>query len=149
MKSPIIRSGLFLSAVLLAGTLCFDGGCARTNSSAPVASEDRIPWRTDYTAALTEGKSAGKPILIDFSATWCPPCQQMKRATWPDSRVANLASTKYIPLAMDVDTEGAKAPGEKYGINTIPAIVVVDSDGKVIRQGSYMSADELVAFLSQ
>jgi thiol:disulfide interchange protein len=127
-------------------------GCSRSSPSAStvstVAASDSIPWRTDYDSALAEGKKAGKPILIDFSATWCPPCQEMKRTAWTDSRVSNLAGSKYIPLAMDVDSPGAKDPAAKYGINTIPAVLVVDGNGKVLRQGSFMSADELVTFLA-
>jgi protein disulfide-isomerase len=145
-------NGLVIPALVLGGAFSTIDGCSRSappaNATQPAA-DDHIPWRTDFAAALAEGKAAGKPILIDFSATWCPPCQQMKRAAWPDARVANLASTKYIPLAMDVDAAGAKAPAEQYGINTIPAVLVVDGDGKVIRQSSFMSADELVAFLNE
>ena len=152
MKTRIAISGLFLSAAFLAAIVFTANGCSRSAPSAASsgpAGEDHIPWRTDYDAALAEGKTAGKPILIDFSATWCPPCQQMKRAAWPDARVAGLAGSKYIPLAMDVDTPGAKGPGERYTINTIPAVLIVDSDGKVLRQGAYMSADDLAAFLDQ
>jgi protein disulfide-isomerase len=143
------KRSLFLPALMLGFMVIY--GCSRSSPSAAtvsVATDDHIPWRTDYDAALAEGKKAGKPILIDFSATWCPPCQEMKRSSWPDSRVADLASSKYIPLAMDVDSPGAKDPGAKYGISTIPAILVVDGDGKVLRQGSFMSADELATFLA-
>jgi protein disulfide-isomerase len=152
VKTRITISGLFLSAAFFSAIFCSTSGCSRSGPSAASsgpAGEDHIPWRTDYDAALAEGKAAGKPILIDFSATWCPPCQQMKRAAWPDARVASLAGGKYIPLAMDVDTPGAKGPGERYGINTIPAVLIVDSNGKVLRQGAYMSADDLAAFLAQ
>jgi thiol:disulfide interchange protein len=144
-------NGRLLLLPLLAVGLLAVNGCSRSSPSAPtstVAADDHIPWRTDYDAALAEGKKTGKPILIDFSATWCPPCQEMKRSAWPDSRVADLASSKYIPLAMDVDAPGAKDPASRYGINTIPAVLVVDSDGKVLRQASFMSADDLAAFLS-
>ncbi len=150
MNTSIKLRGLLCVPVILAGVLAFSG-CSRSSPSASasnVAADDHIPWRTDYDAALAEGKKTGKPILIDFSATWCPPCQEMKRSAWPDSRVASLATTKFIPLAMDVDSAGAKDPAAKYGISTIPSIVIVDSDGKVLRQGSFMSADELSAFLS-
>jgi thiol:disulfide interchange protein len=113
-----------------------------------VTTADPIPWRHDYAAALQEGKTSGKPILIDFSASWCPPCQRMKQTAWPDNRVVQLASSSYVALGLDVDDASAKAPADKYGITEIPAILIVDSDGKVLKQGSFMSADELTAFLS-
>lgn len=151
MTRGIKTSGWLVLAALLTG-LPVINGCFRSSPSAAtvaVAAADNIPWRTDYDSALAEGKKTGKPILIDFSATWCPPCQEMKRSAWPDSRVESLASSKYIPLAMDVDAPGAKDPAARYGINTIPAVLVVDADGMVLRQSSFMSADELAAFLSR
>lgn len=122
-------------------------GCSRTESSGPAVA-DTIPWRTDYSAALDEAKKADKPILIDFSATWCPTCQEMKRSSWPDQRVNHLATTAYIPLNLDVDAASSKAATQRYAIDTLPAILVVDSDGKVLRQTSYMNAEELTKFLS-
>jgi thiol:disulfide interchange protein len=118
--------------------------CAHTD---PVA-QDKIPWRTDYAAALAEGKQAGKPILIDFSATWCPTCQQMKRTSWPDQRVNQLVTSAYIPLTLDVDAPASQDPAHRYGVDVLPVILVVDSDGKVLRQSSYMSANDLAKFLA-
>lgn len=109
---------------------------------------DHIPWRTDLAGALEESRKSGKPVLVDFSAGWCPPCQQMKRESWPDSRVGQEVVREYIPVVMDADSPGSRAPGAKYDIQTIPAILVLDSNGNVVRQAGFMSADELLNFLS-
>jgi thioredoxin 1 len=86
-------------------------------------------------------------VLLDFSATWCPPCQEMKHDSWPDSRVAKAANADYIPVAMDVDAPGTREPATRYGVNTIPRVLIVNSEGKVLRDGAFMSADELFDFL--
>lgn len=109
------------------------------------APADGIAWRTDFNAALAESKQSGKPVLLDFSATWCPPCQVMKHDVWPDAKVREAVTASYIPVAVDVDSNQELA--SRYGIYGIPSILIVDAQGKVLKQGSFMSSNGLLAFL--
>ncbi|MGE5607841.1 MAG: thioredoxin family protein [Bacillota bacterium] len=113
------------------------------------APSDGIPWRTDFNAALAESKQSGKPVLLDFSASWCPPCQVMKHDVWPDPKVREAVTTDYIPVLIDIDAAGNQAVAARYGIDAIPAILIVDADGKVLKQGSLMSSGSLVNFLAR
>ena len=45
---------------------------------------------------------------------------------------------------MDADSAGSR--GAVHDIQTIPAILVLDSSGNVVRQAGFMSADELLNF---
>lgn len=111
------------------------------------APADHIPWRTDFDAALTEAKAAHKPVLIDFSAAWCPPCQVMKHEVWPDPAVGEAVRAGFIPLLLDADAPGAQAIYARYDVSTIPAVLIVDGDGKVLRSRSYMNASEMIGLL--
>lgn len=105
-----------------------------------------IEWRTNLTDALQEAQRTGRPVLVDFSAHWCPPCIAMKHDVWPDDAVEDAVARSYIPVLIDVDTDSSVA--ERYGVHAIPTILVLDGNGQVMRRGSFFSASRMVQFLT-
>ena len=76
---------------------------ARSRSTGGGDGQGIIPWQNDLTAAREQSAKSGKPVLLYFTAVWCPPCQKMKSSTWLDSKVAATIGGKYIPVMIDVD----------------------------------------------
>src|SRR5690606_191277 len=68
-----------LWGALLAGVVAvqwpFLKGMVYRQVEAPASS---IGWRTDFDAALVEAARTNRPLLVDFTADWCPPCHVMK-----------------------------------------------------------------------
>jgi thiol:disulfide interchange protein len=115
-----------------------------TGATAPAG---RIEWRTDLNAALDEARRTHRQVLVDFGAEWCPPCLAMKYDVWPAAKVGQAVNAAFVPLAVDVDRNGAVA--ERYRVDGIPAVMILDADGRVVRQSSgYLPASGVLQFLT-
>lgn len=94
------------------------------------------------TVPASNGGSA-EPIMLDFSATWCGPCQQMRPV------VEQLIQKGYPIKPVDVD----EAPDlkEQYQITGVPAFIVIDpKSGRVLaRTEGAQPASQLAAFYNE
>ena len=93
------------------------------------AADDAFPWEHDFDTARAISEATGRPIMIDFWATWCGPCKMMNAQTFPDARVIEK-SVAVVPLKLDVDREG-KQLAKKYQITAMPTILFINAEGEV------------------
>ncbi len=149
MRAFLKRYERWLWMALLAGIVAFrwpllKGFYYRTaHVEAPAG---HIAWRTDFDAALAEARRTNKPLLVDFSASWCPPCLAMKHDVWPDPTVERQVTGSYVPMLIDVDHDGGVS--DRYQVDTIPAILILNADGHVIRRAGYLPALGVLRFLA-
>jgi thiol:disulfide interchange protein DsbD len=96
-----------------------------------------IAWLTDVGQARTLAAQQGKPVMIDFMATWCPPCRAMEETTFHDPRVVAKAAG-FVTARVDVDLQPDLADeygsnAGKYGGIGIPNVLFLAPDGRTLK----------------
>jgi thioredoxin 1 len=83
-----------------------------------------------------------KPVLVDFYAEWCGPCQMMKpRILDVAERIGEDAKVVQI----DVDKE--KEIAERFRIQSVPTLIIFKKGKQLWRQTGVMSTHALVLML--
>jgi thiol-disulfide isomerase/thioredoxin len=74
--------------------------------------------------ATPAGDATGErePLLLDFHASWCGPCQQMRPA------IKQLVELGYQVKSVDVDRSPELA--QRYEVSAVPTFVIVDAAGE-------------------
>jgi len=116
--------GLLLCAVGLYGGLAFVLTPRAVN----------LAWRHDEAAAVAGARAEKRPLLVDFTATWCVPCQEFRVKTFADPDVVQELK-RFVLVEIDVtkDDDDADQAKARHGAGTLPAVVLYDSSGQRVK----------------
>ena len=77
---------------------------------------------------MAQVRNSDVPVLVDFYATWCGPCQMLAPVI---EEIARESDGTYKVCKVDVDQEGDLAA--KYGVMSIPTLVFF-KDGQEVKR---------------
>lgn len=164
---------LLLAIPLLGGSFyLLRSGGERTPDAAPTPASPHVHVNADATAwsrlsaTRLDGtpqplaELVGKPVVLDFWATWCPPCRAQRDVL---HKLAGEYGDRLRIVALSVDEDEAalkryvaEHPGgthelrstpeliEQFGVEALPTLAIIDAQGRVQRvSAGMMDADEL------
>lgn len=139
---------IFCSLLALAGLMSCGNNNKEGNAQENPGTEQEITDAKSNIASKEEYKIEdgrikpvnGKPMIVDFTASWCPPCKQLKPIF---AEVKEEFKDKIDFIAIDVDSFPELA--QKYDVQNIPNIVYLDPEGVISgRQIGFQTKDELI-----
>lgn len=83
-----------------------------------------------------------KPVLIDFFATWCGPCQTLK----PILKDLKIKMGDDVSI-LKVDVDKNQGVASKYNVRSVPTMMIFKKGELLWRESGVRSADELKGIL--
>ena len=132
----------------------------------PVRAESAVPKTGDSFPKLAlnylgkEPELTGKPVLVEFWATWCPPCRKsiphlnqiyakyrskgLEIVGITDENEATVKRfQQQVPMNYNVAINTPQSVYQQFGIEGIPTAFLVDKGGKIVWTGHPMELTDV------
>lgn len=85
-----------------------------------------------------------KPVLVDFFATWCGPCQMLAPIL---KEVKDQLGDRVSIIKIDVDKNQALAA--QYQVRGVPTMMLFQNGQQLWRQSGVLSKDQIASVILQ
>lgn len=99
---------------------------------AKAAPEKKEPaFHDDFEKARAASAESGKPLVAIFSASWCPPCQTMRREVYPSAEVQPYHDD-FVWAYLDADAPANRPLMSQLKVSGIPHVAFVNPEGRLL-----------------
>jgi thioredoxin-related protein len=98
-------------------------------------------FATNADTVLKAAKDNGKPTILVFSASWCGPCQEMKKDVYPSAAVKPFHD-QFNWAYLDIDVDANNKLFERYKLESVPHLLFLSATGKTLDQQEGSSTPE-------
>lgn len=119
-----------------------------------IQKEAGISWYRSFDAAKKVAQKTGKPIFIDFYASWCSNCTEFKKESASNEQLNLALREKAIAVKLvdkEPEFEQFRASQEHRQLKIgLPYFAIITPDGKVAWSGTdYKASQKMIAELNR
>lgn len=135
----------FFACLVIGAIINGSNGTAISHVPASLQQDANAAEDSDLVPAVTQASfdsdvlQSEKPVLVEFWATWCGPCKQMKPVV---NEIAKEFEEQIKTVKVDIDAEPELA--SKFNVNGVPTLMLF-KDGKMVTIVSGVTSKETLA----
>ncbi|MEO2136536.1 MAG: protein-disulfide reductase DsbD domain-containing protein [bacterium] len=168
LSTSLVPAFVFLAALYIglvdrpgplsisAGSLARTAGAAlllvaTASVAAPAPQATGLAWQEFSAEVYDANQRSGRPMVMEFTADWCLPCQEMKEQTFSDEGVVR-ASEGIDLLSVDITAinDFVDRVMKSFKVQSAPTTIFFDSSGKeVTRRAGFIGAADFIRLLRQ
>ena len=131
-------------------------GLGRPETDAPGDDDAVYSTWTTFDVATKQARSNGKPIMLDFNAEWCGPCQALKGEVFEHAAAGTTVKAAVIPVSVVDRTreDGSNSVQvaelqQRFKVDVFPTLVVYSpATGRAVRLEGYPGAAETLRWIT-
>ena len=94
----------------------------------------QVAWVPKLEQALKLAEDQKKLVVVDVTASWCPPCRKMDQEVYPNPEFIEFARRQvFMRVDADDDPEGRKVAG-RYNVHAYPTLLVLNARGEEVQR---------------